>query len=107
MTAKPITIAGKHYATKGAVEDQLSALLRAGGADGAITDLEDIELLSELFHARDNKVGDLKGRTIVGWGREENAAGQCFAALLNTGERLHFSYPKSLTALYAAKTSAG
>lgn len=103
MTAKPITIANVPYATRSAAECHLSALLAASSDfDDEITDPKDTELLSELFHARTAKVSELAGRNIVGWGRQKTTVGQCFAALLDTGEKLHFSYPKSLDALYEA-----
>lgn len=103
MTSKPITIAEEYFPSLQAVTRRLSALLGAGGIDDPITKPEDTALLHALFHARPEKAAELKGRRIVGWGRERTNKSPCFAALLDTGEKLHFSYPKSLKALYAAQ----
>lgn len=103
MTKKPITIAGEHFPSRRAAAQRLSTLLGAGGPDDAITDPRDTALLPALFHARPEKIEELNGRNIIGWGREDNNANQSFAALLDTNEKLHFSFGKSLDALYRAQ----
>lgn len=103
MPRKPITIAGTDYPSKTAAVVDLRRLLAEGGPDDEITDPEDTAKLDELFHARQIKVKKLEGRKIVGWGREEGTTTVCFAAILDTGEKLHFSYPKSLDALQEAQ----
>lgn len=102
MAKKPIDIASVHYKKKGDVLDRLSKLLWAGATNQQITEPDDIALLSALFHVREDKVRQLEGRKIVGWGREATTVGRCFAAFLSDGSKLHFSMGKSLKAAYAA-----
>ncbi|MCK0172062.1 hypothetical protein MWU53_13425 [Aliiroseovarius sp. S1123] len=105
MPKKPVTIANTTYPSKTAAKADLRRLLAEGGPDDEITNPEDTSKLDELFHARQTKIDELKGRKIVGWGRENTTVHPCFAALLNTGEKLHFSYPKSLDALQEAQAT--
>lgn len=99
MTAKPITLGSTHFKTITAANNHFRKMLNNGGPNDGIFDPLEVEQLSLLFNSRGEKVSELEGRTIVGWGREKTSHGQCFAALLNTGEKLHFSYLKSLLAV--------
>lgn len=100
MSAKPITIAGVHYPQKGVIEARLKLILGYGGENDAITNPDDVALLSVLFYARKSKIAELKGRTVIGWGRERNSTGICLAALCHDGTRVHFSKKHSLDAFY-------
>lgn len=99
MTAKPINLGSTHFKTKTEATNHFRKMLKKGGPSDEILDPLEIEQLSLLFYSREKKVSELGGQTIVGWGREETNHGQCFAALLNTGEKLHFSYLKSISAI--------
>ena len=105
MTAKPITLGSTHFKTTTAAKNHFRKMLNNGGPNDEIVDPLEVEQLSVLFYSREKKVLELGGRTIVGWGREETSHGQCFAALLNTDEKLHFSYLKSVSAI-SAQTEA-
>ncbi|MEJ5218903.1 hypothetical protein WG622_11655 [Cognatishimia sp. D5M38] len=105
MTAKPITLGSTRFKTKTEATNHFRKMLSKGGPNDKILDPLEVEQMSLLFYSREKKVSELGGRTIVGWGREKTSHGQCFAALLNTGEKLHFSYLKSVSAI-SAQTEA-
>lgn len=105
LTAKPITLGSTRFKTKTAATNHFRKMLNKGGPNDEIFDPLEVEQLSLLFNSREKKVSELGGRTIVGWGREKTSQGQCFATLLNTGEKLHFSYLKSVSAI-SAQTEA-
>ena len=70
---------------------------------GRISDITNelhIRAVSELFYLRRSKIAELKGRKIVGWIKLPAMNGKrCFAALLDDGNHLHFSYFKALAIL--------
>ena len=101
MTSKPITLVSTHFKTITAAQNHFREILNKGGPNDKIVDPLEVEQLSLLFYSREKKVSELGVRTIVGWGREKTSHGQCFAALLNTDEKLHFSYLKSVSAISA------
>lgn len=107
MVKKPIAIAGQFFPTTSEAKKYLSASLNLEEPDAKITDHELGAVLQELFYSRPKKIQELRGREIVGWTREKGTSTTCFAAILDTGEILHFSFIKSLDALSAGSETEG
>ena len=99
MAAIEINIGDENFNTKKAATERCRELLNGGAIDDLITNSRDQKLLETLFYSRREKLDELNGRKIIGWGREQNPSTRCFAALLDDGSKLHFSFPKSIDAL--------
>jgi hypothetical protein len=93
-------IGNETFATKKKAIEKCRSLLHSGGPDNVVIGPKDEALLSALFHARPQKVAELRGRKIVGWTREKNPMNANFAAMLDDGNSLHFSYLKSIKAIW-------
>ena len=99
MAAIETIIGDEIFNTKGAANKRCRDLLNGGAIDDLITNSLDQKFLEALFYSRQEKLDELNGREIVGWGREQNPSTRCFAAVLDDGSKLHFSFPKSIDAL--------
>ncbi|MBZ0217396.1 MAG: DCL family protein [Fimbriimonadaceae bacterium] len=103
--AKPVTINGTKFPTKLAAEAECRRMLK-GKAGSKVTG-RSAEFVEALWYARPDKIALLKGRKIIyfirHFEREKNFGTMCFHAVLDDGEKIDFSYFKSVDEL--AKTS--
>ena len=100
---KNVTIGSEAFSAIQSAHQRCKKLLYAGGVNDRITASKDVALLTALFYSRPEKVAELEGREIVGWGRVGNHQTICFAAFLDDDSHIHFSFYKSVNALAKAQ----
>jgi hypothetical protein len=104
MTAIKLTFDKYKFASKEALKRELQRILQYGGPDDLVTDPDDIELLKAVFFERPKKRKELGDREVLAWGREENAANVCLAAICSDGTKVHFGIQNTADDIAEAMT---
>ncbi len=104
MTNKPMIRAPfGDFQTKVAIKAHIQTWLWSYEPGDKITDPDIVEGLDFLIRHRKSKMMEIGNRKIVGWTIETNNSGtRCFAAVLDDGCQIHFSFYKAVDRLYQA-----
>ena len=89
------------FSTKTAIKDYIRVWLYEFEPGDRIEDSDIVAGLVFLIRQRKSKIAKIGDRQIVGWTIEPNNTGsRCFAAILDDGVQLHFSFPKAVDRLF-------
>ena len=92
------------FRTRISAINYLTQLLKAGSFKSIISDPVHVEVLEALFFSRQSKIKELGERKIIGWCRSIQGT-PCFAAMLDNGLRLNFSFHSSVDAIRSPSES--